>query len=232
MKGTPLKKFGFYRVTQPHRRYTVGGMPGYDAWDLWDTRTDTLVGFGLIKESVDKAGELLQYGNPAFSPLRHRRMVVESHPRDVTSLFDYYQFVFSGSFSRWVNGGLLPWILDPVSKSGRVKTRLEAEGRGLYDVVLGGKRLFPPIEELLHRYNHGSWPIPPSNPFEGRLPNQPPPTMLRPVDSQSPFRTFLDNPTLPISPDWKCEMKNACTILLALGVGNKEPISRIHDLLP
>jgi len=90
MRGTPLKKFGPYRATQSHRRYTVGPVPGYDCWDLWDTRTDTLVGFSFFKEAVYRVGNLLQGGGPAFSPKEYRDLVVSTTPHWVGSLFEYY----------------------------------------------------------------------------------------------------------------------------------------------
>lgn len=228
MRGTPLKKFGPYRVTQPHRKYKVGSIPGYDCWDLWDTRTDTLVGYGFVKDAVYRAGDFLQHGGPALTPQGYRHMTVETYPQWTGSLFEYYQFVFSGVGSYWINGGLLPRILDPLSEEGRKKERDRTDKNHEW-MILDGEPIFPTSKSIIDQYLRGDWPVEPV-PLRIDVPGDSI-RKLHPVGSDSPFGQLMGDPTIPVTLEWLAECLSACAILLEIGTGDKTELTNIQSML-
>lgn len=228
MRGTPLKKFGRYQATQSHRKYKTGPIPGYDCWDLWDTYTDTEIGYGFVKDAVYRAGELLQGGGPALHPQAYRHMMVETYPHSTGSLFEYYQYTFCGVGAYWVNGGLLPRVLNPLSEAGRKRERDEIE-RGHEGFILDGEPIWPTAKSIIDKYFRGEWPVEPV-PLRFSIP----PDLireLRPVESRTPFDQLRVDPTIPVTIEWLAECLSACATLLEVGTGDKTEITSIQDML-
>lgn len=230
MRGTPLKKFGPYRATQSHRKYAVGPVPGYDCWDLWDTRTDTLVGFSFFKEAVYRAGNLLQGGGPAFSPKEYRDLVVSTTPHWVGSLFEYYQRIFcqGGMGDVWVSGGLLPRVLDPLSEGGR-RQEWDRYEKSFGDMVIDGEKLFPSPQSIFDDYMRGVWPVEPV-PRRVDLPSHSP-NKLVPISNQSPLDQLVQDPTIPVTQEWLAECVAACSVLIEVGVGDKSQLESVRNKL-
>ena len=165
-RGTPLRKFGTYQVTQPHRGT-------YSSWAVYDAH-DNHVCYATVRESAYYAAEKLARGLPLVTPKEKRDYSVTHYPSLYPCRLRYYDSLYLSLNGDWINGGLSEKDVTNLTPEGEAhlerqrKEREKEEGARYAKAGIDIKRLLedpkyedlhgPKDETTLAAYRDGTWP--------------------------------------------------------------------------
>lgn len=219
-QGTPLRRFGHYRVTQTHR----GEAP---TWAVYDTRRGERLLFSFCKASADFAAERLATGRPLQTPdeatERSLRLYGSIYPSRF-ALYDH-RYVVLGNGLDWINGGLaerdVTFLTDEGARAWEARHGAEREETNrrtrehnalmAQASALLGEAYEPEPEEpdRLAQYRAGTWPE------VGER------TRLYPGGEEySRLAQLLRMDTAAVDPAWLDDARAACRLLLAHGTSD------------
>lgn len=216
-EGTPLRRFGHYRVTQTKRT-------PYAAWAVYDTRTGDRVAWSFCKASADFAAERVSTGRPLETPTealeRSLRLFGSIYPSRFR-LWDH-RYLTIGNGLEWINGGLTSddvTMLTPEGERARIEEkerhRLEDEAHeALYASLAGAddklglslRAMLAPRPDNFALYRAGAWPEVGEH------------TALYPASGDySRLAMLARMDTAAIDPEWMEDARAATRLLLAHG---------------
>lgn len=114
IEGTPLRKFGHFRVYQTKRGQ-------YPRFAVNDTRTGARLVFSESHESANFAAERLAEGRPLQTPREAMDRSMADYAGIYPTRFAYYDHVYivNGNGMDWINGGLADTDASRFSPEGR-----------------------------------------------------------------------------------------------------------------
>lgn len=124
IEGTPLRKFGNFRVYQTKR----GQFPWFA---VNDTRTDARLVYSECRESANFAAERLAEGRPLQTPKEAMDRSLADYASIYPTRFAYYDHVYivNGNGMDWINGGLADSDVTRLSPEGHAMLVARESGR-------------------------------------------------------------------------------------------------------
>ncbi len=219
-EGTPLRRFGHFRVTQTKRT-------PYAAWAVFDERTGDRVLWSFCKASADFGAERLATGRPLETPTeateRSLRLYGSIYPSRL-ALWDH-RYLTIGNGLEWINGGLTSddvTMLTPEGERSRIEEkerhRAEDAAREATFAELAAetddprlRALFAPRPDNFALYRAGTWPE-----VGDRE------TLYPASEDYSRLAMLMRMETAAVDPEWMDDARAATRAFLAHGVDMPE----------
>ena len=222
--GTPLRRFGHYRVRQPKRRtlYFV----------LVDEHDDAEIARSCCKETVEYVGERIGAGRMLVTPREHEAAAIEAFPSQYPTRHRFASREWLGGTlgDRWINGGPVSVCnTDTYSPAGRAWERAKAlrEREWMY-VDIGGvpKPYKGDVQDDYVRclYAEGRWPDVDGHPIPEDFGGWPLRTYRKLDDVRGERCPLHDLLTVDAAPEWIDAGREAMRLLLRYGVDDEAPM--------
>jgi len=228
MRGTPLRRFGAYLVTQPRR-----GRGAF--WEVYDADGERVL-YSESHASANEAARRLATGRPLLTPDESRARSIARYSSIYPSRFAWFDHTYltNGNGLAWINGGLVDTdvtlltpegcaMVDERQKRAREERRATApawrrtldEHEDQYDAEEAA---------LSARYLAGGWPDVTADRS----------TLYPASEDYSCMGELLTMPTASVAPEWLDDARAAMRMLLAHGRDgdHRDTLATLREWVP